>query len=121
MSLELLEGFHKTLCHVVALWTFHGLRYGIEADGFGKFQSFLRCVTRAVVPDRPPFYYIDHDPSWNRNVAFDHKFAVVQVALETFGDLNDFRDRFADVVTGVRHFASDFGDFRCDSAVKSSA
>ena len=50
-SVVALEGFHKTLCHAVALWTFHGRRYGLEADGFGKFPSFLRCVTRAVVSE----------------------------------------------------------------------
>jgi len=34
----------------VALWTFHGRRYGLEADGFGKFPSFLRCVTLSGLP-----------------------------------------------------------------------
>jgi len=39
-SVVTLEGFHKTLCHAVALWAFHGRRYWLEADGFGKFPRF---------------------------------------------------------------------------------
>jgi hypothetical protein len=49
--------------------------------------------------DRPVHYYTDCDPYWDLSVAYDHKFAGVQLALETFSDLDDFRDRFAEVVT----------------------
>jgi hypothetical protein len=72
-------------------WNSYARRKGGQIAAFTPFF--------AEDADRPVHYYTDCDPYWDLSVAYDHKFAGAQLALETFSDLDDFRDRFAEVVT----------------------